>query len=180
MNKRGQFYLIAAMIIVALILGFAAITNEIKKEEFTELESATEELKIEGQAVLDHAAYQKLTDTEINDLLISFTQSYSNYTSAENLYFIFGDSSEITVAAYRRSSPGEILVNGLEFVIEQETYTYNSYASPPTPTIITINEIDHEFELKQGENFYFILSQGREGGAYFFTGGVVKDFENDI
>ncbi len=172
MEKRGQFYLIGAIIIIAIIFGFATITNTLKKEEFRESYDAAEELEIESRYVLDNAVLN--TDMSVKDKLLDFTEKYSTYSNAENLYFVFGDTDEISVAARQKNYPGRILVNGAEFEIGQGVYTSNSYLSPPNPTIIMINEIEHEFELKQGSNFYFILAEGKEEGGYFFTGNMIK------
>lgn len=170
-NKRGQFYLIAAVIIIAMILGFVAISNQFKKKDFTKLYDVGEELRIEAAVVLDYGAYN---NKDMKEFLINFTKTYLNYTEVENLYFLFGDTSEVSVAAYRKLTPITILVNGQEFNIPKEEYISQSYSNPTNPVVLTINEIEHEFELKQGENFYFIASYGSEEEDYVFTGSVIK------
>lgn len=165
-NKRGQFYLIAAIIIVAIILGFATTSNSLKKEEFTELGDLAKELEIESQAVIDHAV---LNNLDVKVQLGLFAEAYAPYSSAENLYFIIGDSGGIEVGGYHKLYSGSISVNGVELNIPQGVYTSNSYTSPPNPTTLIINELDHVFDLEDGTNFYFVVAKIEKEGNYFFA-----------
>ncbi len=174
MQKRGQFYLITAIIIIALILSLATISNQLKKSEFQELDTVAEELEIEAQAVLDFVAYnnEEVFETRLQE----FTETFASYTKAENLYFIFGTQSRIVVAVQQKKDSGTIVVNGNEIEIQENTYTTQAFDSPITnPVVITINDISNEFELKEGNNFYFIISEGEEEGNNFFTGNVVSN-----
>ena len=175
MDKRGQFFLITAMILVAIILGFATITNKSKTGEFAELDILADQLKIEAQSVIDYSSYNSVN---IETQLTKFADNFSAYSEAENIYFLFGNSTRITVAAYQKNNPGRILVNGIEFNIEQGVFNSNSYDSPDNPTTLTINGLDHDFDLKNGTNFYFIISEGEEEGGYFLTGGVIDNLKN--
>ena len=177
-NQKGQFYLIAAVILVAMILGFVTISNNAKKKDFAKIYDFEEELKIEAEAVLDYAIKNEPAD--INGRLETFTRNYSNYSEAENLYFVFGDQTLVNIAAYRKSTPATILVNvgggNVELDIPEKTYILESYTSPINPVSLTINEIPYEFTLKTGKNFYFIISQGTEEEEdYVFTGSVIKE-----
>ena len=167
MNKRGQFYLIMAVIVIVLIISLAIIVNELKKENFKSLESSAEELKIESQAVLDHISYTGVVDKQ--NFLDTFARNYFDYSNVDNLYFIFGTSTEVTVAARQKKFSGEILVNDVKLEIEQNTYSAQTYTELGNDIELTINEIVHSFELKSGENFYFVISEGEEDGNYFFA-----------
>ena len=57
MNKRGQFYLVAAMVIIVLIVGFAAVQNYTKKSRTIKLIDLKEELGIESGKVLDFGTF---------------------------------------------------------------------------------------------------------------------------
>lgn len=173
-NKRGQFYLITAIIIVAMILGFATISNEIRKDDIKELDSIAEELEIEAQTVLDYSIYNK---RNLEADLITFTQDYATYTDIDNIYFLFGDQTRVTVASLQKTNPSRVYVNGVEFLVVPNEYTSTSYDAPDNPFTISINNIDHVFDLVEGENFYFIISEGEEDGNYFFTGNLIQENE---
>lgn len=178
-NKRGQFYLIAAVIIIAMVFAITALVNQAKKQEFTEIQYAGEELAIEAEAVLD---YGIKNNKDMNILLGHFTKNYSDYSNVENLYFVFGDTPDISVAAYRHTLPAIIIVNiseeeSDELEIPVKAYTKKDYSISGNVITLTINEIPYEFELKDGTNFYFITSESDEEQEYIITGSVIKEGE---
>ena len=91
MNKRGQFYLITAIIFVVIMMAFVVTSNKIKKDTSDNLEDIGKELEIESEAMMDYIANQRLSNENRNNALREFTANFSNYSSAENLYFIFGN-----------------------------------------------------------------------------------------
>lgn len=170
-NKRGQFYLIAAVIIIAMVLATSALVNKATKQEFSEIQYAGEELSIEAEAVLD---YGIKNNQNMDILLKHFTKNYSDYSNVENLYFVFGDTSAVSVAAYRHYLPAVISVNvggdNEPLEIPVATYTKEDYTPIGNVITLTINEIPYEFELKEGANFYFITSESDEEQEYIITG----------
>ncbi len=52
-NKRGQFYLVATVIIVATILVYTGVTNYYLKKTYSTVEEVKEELDIESSHILD-------------------------------------------------------------------------------------------------------------------------------
>ncbi len=168
MNKRGQFYLAAAIVIVVVIIGFAAIQNYTKKQSSSQLYDVKDELGIEGGKVLDYGTYNLDSEEDKEQLLIDFTSNYSEYAGEErNLYFVFGNSEKIYVIKYEEIASGSISINIGGITSGLETYTsggeIESYVPEGNEVIITIDGLDYEFELKRGENFYFIISQDIEG-----------------
>jgi len=171
-NKRGQFYLIAAMIIVAVIIGFAAIQNVAKKKESVKIYDLGEELGIESEQVIEHGLVSETYS--VKEILEDFTEKYSDYAEG-SFYFIFGNVDEISVATYRELVRGDVSINICsEFTSVPVTdYEYNIEEYPPmiVGDIITveIGDIEHNFELKPGENFYYIISQQVGGEEYTIT-----------
>jgi hypothetical protein len=111
MNKRGQFYLIAAIVIVSLIAGFFTVTNYTKQEESTRVYDLSEELGIEGNQVLDYGLVQQSSEStsgaqSMKSLFENFTSRYSKYVSDNsiNIYFIFGNTTSISVVSYNELS----------------------------------------------------------------------------
>ncbi len=151
-NRRGQFYLIAALIIIAVIIGYAGISNYIQKKESIKLYDLGEELGIESENVLDYGTYNEL-DMEL--LLTSFITSYAEYIEEGiEITFIFGNYEEVTVIEYT------------ELAVNPNIETYEPLGGK---VIVEINGIDYEFKLKPGENFYFVISQEIEGEQHVVT-----------
>ncbi len=164
-NKRGQFYLIAAIIIVIVVAGFITVSNYSKKKTSVKIYDLGEELGIESQNVIDYGTYQ---EKDLDALLDEFTDSYAEYAKDnKNLYFLFGDATSIRVKAYQEIEE-EVSVDGSPLPVDngkgEGTYT------PDNPVIISIEDVEYQFDLVEGENFYFIISQEIEGEKYVITG----------
>jgi len=171
-NKRGQFYLIAAFIIIGIIVGSVAISNYAKKESTTRLYNLRDDLKIESENVLEYGTYSEFDEVQMQELLLNFVETYSTYIGEGiQIYFIFGNREKIIVAGYQELTSEVIYVEGSPMMITEATYTYEEFEVDETNKIIvTIDSVDYEFKLKAGENFYFVISQEIEGEEYVVTG----------
>jgi len=156
-QKRGQFYLIAALIIIAVIIGFAGISNYIQKKEVIKLYDLGEELGIESQNVLDFGTYNEYNQEQMQDLLEDFIASYAEYIEEGiDISFIFGNYEEITIITYQ------------ELAVNPTTETFEPF--PGGRVTVIINGTNYSFRLRPGENFYFVISQEIEGEQYVVTG----------
>ena len=148
-GKRGQFYLMAAIIIITVIVGFVTISNYSRKKTSVKIYDLGEELGIESQNVLDYGTYTG------NDKLSDFLKQYSNYIDGGiDVYVITGNEDNLQVYKYS---------DGVE---EQVT----DFTEEGGKVIITIEETDYQFDLTAGENFYFVILQKIEGEKYVVTG----------
>jgi hypothetical protein len=174
-NKRGQFYLIAAIVIIGIVIGFATLTNFFSRGLVDEKKVyfLSKELSIEGTYVIDYSTF-KGTDAEI--LLGSFAEKYGQYAGENReIYFVFGDKDTITVATYEEISVGSISVTGggnpiAQEIIErgfskkvQDRGTGTDLSKVTVQVTQDGRTFDYEFDLKPGENFYFVISQDIEG-----------------
>ena len=67
MNKRGQFYLLAAIIIIAVIFGIMSTTNYVSvKQASPKLYNIACELSREIEEVYDYGVYKEKEVSEIN------------------------------------------------------------------------------------------------------------------
>lgn len=181
MKKRGQFYLIAAFVIIAVIVGFVTISNYSKeKVEYTTIYGLEEGLNVESAKVIDYGVYNGFDKVNMTNLLKGFTEAYSEYAELDKLYFIFGNSENISVVGYHDLEDGEILVDlggnkTSKLKIEKKKYTKKDFSAEGegiteiTRVIITLNGIEYIFNLKPGENFYFILVVNMRGEQYVVT-----------
>ncbi|MBR9702309.1 hypothetical protein GOV13_05310 [Candidatus Pacearchaeota archaeon] len=143
-DKSGQFYLVGAIILIAFIIGFATISNYSKKMGGTKIIELGEELKVEGARVLD---YNIIND---EDKIEDFTITFSEYAGEDvEIYYIFGKES------------GLELYNGTGFM--------SPLGSVDGKIQATIEGVGYDFDLKSGENFYFVILQEIEGEYYIVT-----------
>lgn len=174
-RKRGQYYLISAIIIITILIGYAVISNYSKIIGYTKTYDLAEELEIEGANVLDYGIYNEDIGIEqMQNLLEGFIEAYSEIGEIEELYFIFGNAEQIVFMGYQQLQE-EILIS---VSVDEEGYHplqigkkevgHKAFKSEEDirEVKIIIGEDEYEFELEKGENFYFILSQIIGGEKY--------------
>ncbi len=150
-NRKGQFYLLAAIIIITVMVGFITVSNYSYKKTSVNLYDLGEELGIESQNVIDYGTAQ---EKDIDTLLTQFVEDYVSYAgNNKNLYFIFGTGSDLQAKAYHD--------------LEVQDYPFTTNAEKIS---ITIDEVTYQFDLLTGETFYFVISQEIEGETYIVTG----------
>lgn len=176
-NKKGQFYFIAALAIVAVLIGFANIANYVKVEKQTEIYRLKEEILVEKLAVLDYALYSEETPLEIMEILINFSKAYIQSNPETSFYFILGNTTNITVLAYQTESSQIAFKNGAEIIhldltakeilpvsfqnVDDEVGLILDYDQESLITPFT-----YTFQLKEGINIYFVISSEKNGEKY--------------
>ena len=94
-NKKGQFYLVAAILIVLAISGIASIkTYTVIKSEPRKIQDIGSELREETTRIVDYGVYSKQNLTRV---LNNFTDSefapyFLKKTENTNIVFIYGDA----------------------------------------------------------------------------------------
>jgi len=167
-DKKAQFYLLAAIIIIVVISGFAAVSNYAKQRSSIKLYDVRDELGIESGKVLDYGTLQgEYIETNEGEehIIDHFTEKYNEYAGeGKEIFFIFGSSKKVTLITYGNASQGDIqLIAGSTQPITQEIPKKQIIKQTITPeggkVTVKIGEDEYPFELKPGENFYFIISQ---------------------
>lgn len=172
-NRRAQFYLIAAIVIISVIIGFAVISNSPKKKIPVKLYDLKQELGIESANVLAYGTYSELNETEMRALLQNFVTEYVAYAGqGRNLYFIFGNQNKIIIMSYQTlAEEASVNVGGEEdtpLIIGGTPQEFTPL--PGSDVVIKIDGEDYTFPLNTGENFYFVISEEIGGETYVVTG----------
>ncbi len=171
-GKKGQFYLISAVVLAMLVIGIFTISNYSRTESNVKLENLKEEIQTESEYVMDYGLYNELSDAALYALLMDFTSDYLDYQGEDrDLYFIFGNQNNLTVTGYQKTDKQVFVSAGSSATITEEAGKFNGGINPSTNIILlSIDEMNYEFELTDGENFYFVLSQKLNKGEYIITG----------
>ncbi len=173
MNKRGQFYLVGAIVIVSLIIGFVTITNYTKQDQSTKIYDLSQELGVEGNQVLEYGLVNQGTQIagsnvkSLDELIPDFTNKYSKYLSDDKvkLVFIFGDKDGLKLLRYNELSGG-FSVGGVKEQILGGTSIQNiTPIAGETKITVMIDNIPHVFDLQEGQNFYYVVSQENADGS---------------
>ena len=150
-DKSGQFYLIAAIIISVIVIGFVGMSNYSRRPETASVQTAGEELSMESEKVLDYATFRGPDENE-NRAMKDFATKYITYLrEGKDSYFIFGNSALITFVGYSNSDK-TIYVDGgagqTPINLNERQISSQDFSSPSDEVILTIDGEDYEFELK--------------------------------
>lgn len=186
-NRKGQFFLIAAVIIIVVIVSVITISNYTSTKEEVKLYDLGQEIGIESQQVIDSGTYSGLNDEEMANLMENFAKNYVNYIEEDkNIYFVFGNAAQIHVLGYQEVDQTEqvcLVLNPTTFgkskqqecypVIMSETNDFPSDTNKGSVTIrkviINVGGTDYQFSLRAGENFYFVIWREIKGERHVVT-----------
>ncbi|HLC77792.1 MAG TPA: hypothetical protein VJH92_01575 [Candidatus Nanoarchaeia archaeon] len=139
-SKRGQFYLIAAIVIIGLVAGIFTVANYSQKREPAIVYDLAEELAQESGNFLDRSAISGNYDWE------SFTGNFSRYVGRDiEVIYIVDETGSNAVSVFH--------------YINSAKTDYTNYTSGSDSVTISYQNSDYDFELREGKDFYFIMSQ---------------------
>lgn len=159
-NKRGQFYIIAAMIIIAVIIGFASISNYAKTKKNPRIYDLGKELGIETGYVYDYGVYN---ETDINSLINHWSDVYLNYTKdqevIEKWIFVYGKENELTAMVFFSAETGSVSIGRSEIIVSEiKKKIIEDVMETGGNISIEFQGFSYNFKLEKGENFFFIIS----------------------
>lgn len=174
-NKRGQFYLVVAILIILAISGIASVkTYTTIKSEPRKIQDIGSELREETTRIIDYGVYSKQNLTK---LLNNFTDSefapyFLKKTEKTNIVFIYGDADELYSVQYTPENTGSVyaILGG----VSSEWSTIGIYVNRTKITddtgdkivILTILSRNFEFEIRENEMFYFLITQEKDEEIY--------------
>lgn len=168
LGTKGQFYLVAAIILTVVIVAVIAVSNSSASAQNTEISSLKDQINIEARNVLDNAIYNHLSQPDLNLRMQNFTQNYINAERDKSLYFIFGEPNNITLKGFQKSQHN-VFLNDFSVTSSSGAFFYST--APATNKInLRIDNNLYSFGIKDGENFYFVVSQESGGTNYVISG----------
>lgn len=163
-GKKAQIYLIAAIIIIAVIFGVVGLKNYIiAPQETVKVYDLSKELDLEGESVVNYGIYN---ENETIPLLQDFSEKYSSYVDPETeLLFIYGNKEEFEATTYLEATTGEIIIvvgqNTNRINIQDKVARHYELGKPigtgENKVNATIGNYTYDFKLHEGENFFFIV-----------------------
>ena len=138
---------IALLVFVVLLISSASAEIMVGQQP-KKVYNLGEELKTESAGMLDYGAVTG------NYRWDEFTKNFSDYAGKDiNITFIVGSLGSPDIYRYNEDGNKEIVSSSLNGNLLS----------------ITANNINYEFVLRPGENFYFIMSQDIGGERYVAT-----------
>jgi hypothetical protein len=168
MNKKGQFFLAAAVVVILILIGLSSVYTYVRSsEEDLTLQQLSRELNYESSQVLDNGIFKSLNKNQINENIINLTSVYSNSNPESDLIFVYGNKEEATILVYNNTESGSIGINtgGIDSIeLSAVTRNLKSAIFPPGPDdkiSISIKNISYDFQLREGENFYLVIKKDK-------------------
>lgn len=167
MKKRGQFFLIAAIIIVMILVGLIGFINYTHFEKEDSMKELQEELENEITYTLNYGAINDLSDNEFNILFKNLSSIYINKSSDKTNIFLYGKAPGAITAKGKNSEDLNISINvdGAESILKDGIGEFEKgYTLSGNLIYINISENQYTFAFNEGQNFkYFIAKyEGRE------------------
>ena len=162
MNKRGQFYIIAAVIIIVMIVGLTTIVNRgIASPKANSFYDLSKNFETESVKVVDYGIYNENSVGAIGQKLGDFYTNYSNYALATDpaisISFVYGNTTD---AIYGVMNP-EAVTTKLGEINVGKTNTYNLpavYRTSGNKVSVNISGTVYDFTLAKEQGFYFIIA----------------------
>ncbi|MBD3253098.1 hypothetical protein GF386_05165 [Candidatus Pacearchaeota archaeon] len=172
-KKRGQFYIVAAVIIVVVLVSLTSITTYISIKSNPEtIYDLGEELSLEGFRVVEYGIYNQENVTQIVEDLTNetFFPYFSQKMSEADIGFIYGNKTDIYGVVYNRTEGGTISASLGETLSEIQYKKYvklkKRLENTGGETRLSVFDKNYTFEISEGEVFYFLIVQEKEGEVY--------------
>ena len=171
-GNKAQFYIIAAIIIVLILIGLVGVTNYIiVKEEKQEFFDLGEVLSREGDWAYNYAIYGS---EDVSSVLDEFSTSFAQYVEENkekffDLVIVYGDINEAKAIVFSKQKTGGVEVNfgntRIDFATEGELVSQEEPIVPDPDTgyiNFTIGNYTYEGYLGENENFIFYMTTDEE------------------
>ena len=176
LNKGGQFFLVAAIIIVGIVIVLASSVNSVRvgndQEAFYDL---SDEIGFETKQVLDYGVFEP-SASSVDILLPTYLNDYAKYISQEEVLFVYGDVNNVTGLVFTSIGVGSVGINtggGMPTTIIIEDIVGGQEAEvihDGNSVSVDINGIVYNFNLKQGQNFFFVIIKEEDGERFVSQG----------
>jgi len=154
-QKRGQFFLIAALVIISIIFSFGIIYNSASAQKTdTKTRTLSDSLKYESLQLINQGVYSNLSYNNVTDNIKNLTFYYSNSNPEYNITIIYS------------TSPSSLSDPTPNFEAHQYKKGVSVQLTSPAPHVnyitLNLNSIDYNFNITKGHNFYVIVAKEDE------------------
>lgn len=168
-ERSAQFYLVAAVIIVGVVIAIAGLSNYVSKKSEGNVK-ALNELKLEGESVVNYGIF---SEEELNDVMTTFIEDYGQYIEGSNYEYIFvyADKSMIEENKVNGLVSRTADIGSISLSVGTSPISFEQVEQQTIPTNWEVNELqgdevsvnidgkDYNFDLKEGNNLFFVLQQ---------------------
>jgi hypothetical protein len=164
MKKGGQFYLIAALVIVVLLVGFIGLTNYTKVEKESSLTELQKELETEIAYTLDYGSATDKSDSEFRIIFQNLSSIYINKSIEKTTIFLYGKAPGTIVVRGKTVKYLNISINvdGSWSTLKDGVGTFEeTYTLVGESIALNISNTQYAIEFNEGQNFKYLIFQGK-------------------
>lgn len=174
--KKAQFYILAAIIIVLIVITLSSIvTYSVVRTEPKSVSEIEKILRSESSNIVKYGMVSG------NVKLDEFTRTdLANYLglnpdlSRTNITIVYGNGESDTLQAitYSEESSGSVGIGGVEQRFRKAKTSIESVSITDTAdgkVKVDILQKEYTFDLKEGENFYFVIVNEQGGETFVGT-----------
>jgi hypothetical protein len=195
MNKRGQFFIFSAVIIVSIIFSMATISNYAKvRNEPKNFYDYNYDLRKESNEVLDYGVYSGFReDTNISNFVRLVAEDIRDKDASANFLFAYGNNSTLSIENYGSDvasvsngidnfliSGGSLKIKSVVSIAGSSSEVYGSYrylggtgskAIIYNANVLNITILNNTFSFPlTGDKQVIFMTQKEEGEeVYVFT-----------
>ena len=149
------------------MIGFFVVSNYAEKDEKkTRVYDLGDELKIETGKVYDYGVYNGRDNNAMNGLIDSWVDSFKEYSknNIEDWIFVYGNESSLKATTISTVNTGRVGINiggaesGIDIVKDEKKTDTLKLGANKEVKVRFLNS-EHTFNLKEGQNFYFIIKK---------------------
>jgi len=174
MNKKGQFYLVAAMLIVLVVSGFAGVSSyALINAEPQTINEVREDLSRESYHIIEYGVYneQDVTTLETSFIGEQMGNFFLEKTQDANIVFIYGNKKNLKALQYDRGSQGDISVGGSGWISHAAIARIKDLGdvSGQDSVFVELLNNTYSFAIKDNQLFYFVIVKESDEGVYVTT-----------
>ena len=144
MDKKGQFFLLAAVIISVIVISIGVTTNRaVVQTEPTSFYDFSYEVEREVGEVFNYEVYSEVSGGELDEFVFLMAEEIQDEDPSSGFVFIFGNNTNLTVDNYDSSSI-EIIPGSFEEPADEDVIYYRYLVGP---------SLIYEFELDNCYNY---------------------------
>jgi hypothetical protein len=172
-NKRGQFFLLAAVIISVVVMGFGVKVNQVTfVEEPKNFYDFSYEVKREVGEVIDYDVYTDFDGSADLDKFVELmSEDIKERSPDSNFLFIYGDDNNISLRSYEGSSVADdkrgfaegskVCLRGFckEITSDLDYKVNYDFDDSDDEIVVEMNDNNYTFPVSESRQVLFIIQK---------------------
>lgn len=179
MNNRAQFFLIATLVIVLVMISLATLTTLARSPpEDQAVFDLSKEIAYEGTQLLDYGTFNTLTGAALQNHLLKLSDHYASLHRESNFFIAYGDESNMNILQYEQKPIGTVSINtgsggntGFDLTQPTANIISNIEQNSKHIKVLLPNQKTIEFDLNPGQNFFLVVEKSEEEQRIVSTAG---------